>query len=105
MLYQYESEDIRVSIEARWEGDSLIIDGYDIGKRVKQYWGDSDYEYSVSVPPRGVAQLCEIFGVTSENKKGILDALAFRYHSNSAYSDIVKLLDENKIRYEGFSWI
>jgi hypothetical protein len=30
---------------------------YDIGERVKGYWGDSDYEYSSTIPSKSVDQL------------------------------------------------
>ena len=43
-LYHLEREDIKINIVARFEKDKLIIDGYDIGKTVKEAWGDSDYE-------------------------------------------------------------
>jgi hypothetical protein len=27
----------------------LVVEGYDIGKTVEEVWGDSDYEYSITV--------------------------------------------------------
>ena len=104
-LYQHESEDIKVTIDARFDGESLVIDGYDIGKTVKEYWGDSDYEYSTTVPPLGVRQLYAIFRIPENDKKGLLKVLSERYNTNFAYSEIGKMLDENKIKYEGFSWV
>ncbi|HEY9008150.1 MAG TPA: hypothetical protein VIM75_18540 [Ohtaekwangia sp.] len=38
ILYQYTGDAIRITIEARFEDDKLIIDGYDIGSHVKEYW-------------------------------------------------------------------
>lgn len=45
-LTQYKTEDVSVQLVARIdEADNLVLEGYDIGKSVEQYWGDSDYEY------------------------------------------------------------
>lgn len=104
-LYRFVNDDIKIFIDAAFEGDSLIIEGYDIGKRVEEYWGDSDYEYSVTVPPEGVMKLYDLMSVTAGDKQGLLEELARRYHTNSAYSDIRQFLDKNKIKSEGFSWI
>ena len=35
-LFHYECEDITIDIVARFENKNLIIDGYDIGKRVEE---------------------------------------------------------------------
>jgi len=31
------------------ENGNLVFEGYDIGDFVKEYWGDSDYEYWLSI--------------------------------------------------------
>jgi hypothetical protein len=104
MLYHFVSDDIKISIEARFDGESLVIDGYDIGKRVEQYWGDSDYEYTTTINESAVKLLCNLLNIKHGDKAGLLQVLANRYNTNSCYSDIQKLLDDNKIPYEGFSW-
>ena len=35
-LYDYKTNDIRIHVVARFEKDDLVIDGYDIGKRVEE---------------------------------------------------------------------
>ena len=104
MLYQFVSDDIKISIDARFDGESLIIDGYDIGKRVEEYWGDSDYEYTTTINESAVKLLCNLLNIKHADKAGLLHELAKRYNTNTCYSDIQKLLDDNKIPYEGFSW-
>lgn len=37
-----------LDIEINDEG-SLVFEGYDIGDTVKEYWGDSDYEYWLTI--------------------------------------------------------
>ena len=103
-LFELKNEDIRISIEAYFENEVLVIDGYDIGKRVEEYWGDSDYEYLIRVPATGVDFLYQHFKLWAGDQSALLHELAKRYHTNSCYSDIRKLLDDNKIKYEGFTW-
>ncbi len=105
ILYHFVSDDIKITIEAYFEGDLLIIDGYDIGSRVKEYWGDSDYEYSVKIPATGIEFLYHYLDVEKNNQSKLLHALAQRYNTNSCYSDIRKLMEDNKIICEGFSWV
>lgn len=103
-LFHFVSDDIRISIDAKFVGDSLIIDGYDIGKRVDEYWGDSDYEYTTTINAENADMLFRLFNIPSGDKMGLLKELARRYHTNKCYSEIQKLLDDNKIPYESFSW-
>lgn len=104
-LYHFVGFDIKVDVEARFENDSLIIDGYDIGKRVEEYWGDSDYEYSLKIPPQSVNQLYGLLGIEEGDKQNLLQELARRFNTNSCFSEIRKLLDDHHIACEGFSWI
>lgn len=104
-LYHFESDEIKIDIEARFEGEALVIDGYDIGKRVKEYWGDSDYEYTVTVPPEGVLQLYPLFNVSEADKQNLLRGIAKRFHTNTCYSEFRKFLDDNHIPSSGFTWV
>jgi len=103
-LYQFESPDIKVSIEAYFQGEDLIIDGYDIGKNVKEYWGDSDYEYNTTIRTNEVTKLFVVMEIPVGDKNSLLGALQQRFHTNSCYSELRNFLDQQKIRYESFSW-
>jgi hypothetical protein len=103
-LFHFESDDIKIDIEARFEGEALYIDGYDIGKHVKEYWGDSDYEYILTIPPASVDMIYQLMNITSRNKESLLKELALRFNTNTCYSDIRKFLDENQIPCSGFTW-
>jgi len=103
-LYHFVSEDIKITIEAYFEKEYLVIDGYDIGKSVKAYWGDSDYEYQVKIPQAGIDFLYHYLNVVMDDKHALLAALALRFNTNSCYSDIRKLMADNQIVCEGFSW-
>lgn len=99
-LYHSKSEDIKIDISAYFEGSRLVIDGYDIGKRVKEYWGDSDYEYVVKIPLEGVEFLCRHLQIGMGHQQ----ALAKTYNTNFCYSEIRQLMTENNIECEGFTW-
>jgi hypothetical protein len=103
-LYQYKNEEISIHIEAYFENGNLIVSGYDIGKRVKEYFGDSDYEYTTTVHAPEVGKLFALLNV-EENEEALLQALAMKFNTNSCYSAFQTFLGDNKIKYEGFSWM
>jgi hypothetical protein len=103
-LYHLKREDIKINIVARFEGDELIIDGYDIGKTVKEAWGDSDYEYVMTIPAKSLPPLYGLLGVKVGNRKALLKALAKRFHGNKCFSDIGDFLDQNNIEHKTFTW-
>lgn len=103
-LFQHTDEEIKISVQAYFEGEVLVIDGYDVGPKVAEFWGDSDYEYQVRIFPEGVAFVYQFLGVETGNKQALLIALANRFNSNTCYSDIRNLIEENKLPSEGFSW-
>lgn len=101
-----QTENIKVTVETYFDGNgNLVVEGYDIGKTVKEYWGDSDYEYSVTVPAEELKKLCTLLQLPADDKTALLTRLRELYHSNSCFSEIRDLLDKNGIRSEGFSWM
>ena len=105
LLFSLTTENIKVTVEAYFdETDNLIIEGYDIGKTVEEYWGDSDYEYTSTITTEEVNKLYALFNLPAASKKELLSALQSSYHTNTCYSEIQNLLDLNKIKYTGFSW-
>ena len=103
-LFELKNEGIKISITAYFEKDILVIDGYDIGKTVEEYWGDSDYEYVLRIPSAGISFLYKHLNVFEGDQQALLHVLAKRYNSNSCFSEIRQLLDDNKVSYEGFTW-
>jgi hypothetical protein len=103
-LYQYDSPEIKIIIEACFNGDDLVVEGYDIGKRVEECWGDSDYEYSVTVHQAEVLRIYPLLGVAEGDREGLLKAIAERFNDNYAYSQFWDFLNKNGIEGEGFSW-
>jgi hypothetical protein len=104
LLFSMNADHIKVTVEAFFnDAGSLVVEGYDIGKTVEAYWGDSDYEYSVTVPPAEVEKLIAALNLP-ENKEALLTYLQNHYHENDCYSKIRELLDAHAVQYEGFSW-
>jgi hypothetical protein len=103
VLYQFKDEEISVIVEAYFESGNLVVEGYDIGKRVEDFWGDSDYEYSSTVAAEQLDKLYDLFQVPRE-EEALLSALANRFNGNACYSSFQSFLDENQVKYTGFSW-
>ncbi len=103
-LFHFENEDIKIDIVARFDGDNIVIDGYDIGKTVEEAWGDSDYEYAMTIPDRSLPPLYRLLNVKVDDRKALLEALAKRFHGNKCFSIIGDFLDQNSIKHETFTW-
>lgn len=105
VLFSMKTENIKVIIEAYFDKeDNLVIEGYDIGKTVEEYWGDSDYEYSTTISPEEVNKLYVALNITPGSKDELLNYLQIHYNQNDCYSKIVNLLTHHQIKSEGFSW-
>jgi hypothetical protein len=104
LLFSMDTDHIKVTVEAFYDdAGNLVVEGYDIGKTVEEYWGDSDYEYAVTVPPPEVEKLCTALNLPG-NRETLLTYLQAHYHQNDCYSKIRELLDLHAIQQEGFSW-
>lgn len=68
---------------------NLVLEGYDIGESVKEFWGDSDYEYWLTV--------------SKEWKDTVLLLLIKERFELS--SDFQKWLEEKEIPSKFSSWI
>jgi hypothetical protein len=105
ILYSHKNEDIKIIIEAFFDDlGNLIVEGYDIGKTVEEFLGDSDYEYSCTVAPSEVDKLYGVLGIPFGSKKELLTGLQSRFNTNTCYSELRDFLDQNNIKHEGFSW-
>jgi len=103
-LYHLEREDIKIDIVARFEKNKLIIDGYDIGKTVEEAWGDSDYEYVMTIPASSLPEIYRLLDVEVGDRRRLLEALAERFQGNHCFSAIGDFLEKNNIEHESFTW-
>lgn len=103
-LFHFHTPEIKVTVDAYFKNGNLVIEGYDIGKTVKEYWGDSDYEYTTTVHGGEVWKLYPLFNI-QEDENLLLEALARKFNTNTCFSDFRNFCEENNVKYEGFSWI
>ncbi len=104
-LYHYQTPDICIDIDASFLADgSLTVEGYDIGKTVSDAWGDSDYEYSLTIYPDEVKKLYPLFDIKKDDRWGLLNAIKGRFHDNYCFSKFSDFLIQNNINASGFSW-
>ena len=68
-LYEDRGETSRFIYASIAEGGALVVLGQDIGKAPEKWWGDTDYEFWVTVPP--------------EHKDDVLLALIERLYSGN----------------------
>jgi hypothetical protein len=104
ILYFFQSPDIKISQILYFSDDRLVFEGYDIGKRVEEAFGDSDYEYDFEVPKEEVGKFYPLFNVTPGDKKGLLLKLYERFAGNYSYSQMRDFMQENGIDSRGVSW-
>ena len=105
LLFSMDTDTIKVTIEMYFnEAGNLILEGYDIGKSVEEYWGDSDYEYSATVASEEVDKLYLLLGLTTGSRTELLSYFQEHYHANDCYSKIREFFTTHNIQHEGFSW-
>ncbi len=103
-LYQVFNPEISIDIQAYFDGENLVIKGYDIGKKVEEVWGDSDYEYVTTILEDEVTKLYALIQVKEGDKSELLKVLSEKFNTNTCYSEIGKFLENNHIKTDGFSW-
>lgn len=51
ILYSHKSPEMTSTLTAKIkENGDLVLEGYDLGKRARELFGDSDYEYWLTIP-------------------------------------------------------
>ena len=103
-LFTIDRKDIKVTIDLRFDGENLKLDGYDIGKTVNDIFGDSDYEYSITVSSENLPKLYEINKVANGKKEELINALAVFLSENKAYSLFHDYLKENEIEFTSYTY-
>ena len=103
-LYHLKNSNIEIDIRLGFEGDALRLIGYDIGKSVEDAWGDSDYEYEITVKDEGLIKLYGIHQILIGQKETLVNKIAETITGNFAYSMFEKYLDKHKVKYESFTW-
>jgi hypothetical protein len=93
-IARHESSDISISIDAHIDSDGgLRLEGNDVGSRVKELLGDSDYEYLIDVPASEIGRL-------------LLLLLKEKYDGDTeAVSKFKTFCESNGIAHSFFNWV
>jgi len=93
-IARQEGSDITISIHAHISPDGgLRLEGDDVGKRVEELFGDSDYEYWVDVPASEIGRLLLL--LLKEKYDGDLQAV----------SKFRTFCESNGIAHRFFNWM
>jgi hypothetical protein len=105
-LFSLHTPDIKISMQIYFtEKGQLYFDGYDIGKRVEEIFGDSDYEYSYTIEPDEVDKFYYILNLKMGDKYSLLQVLKAMFSNDDAYSLFGNFMTVHCIKFERFIWI
>lgn len=102
-LYIFRSDDINIFITASFKDGNLMIEGLDIGPKVEAAWGETDYEYIITVQQDQLENLCKVLNPVTTREEDILRQLANTFGGSTCFSDIQHTLKENNIAYSFFN--
>jgi hypothetical protein len=103
-LFYHQDERIRIDIRLGFEGERLKLDGYDIGETVREIWGDSDYEYFLTVAGEELEKLYRLSGIEVGRKRELVEHLAVSLSTHEAFSKFKDYLTANEIQCAVFTW-
>ena len=93
-IFRKDGEEF-TSIEANFNSNGdLSIDGQDMGPLVEEFWGDSDYEYFLTIPKSEMNDFILVLIKKAFSKNGKLH-----------FSDLMNICKENEIKYHYDYWI
>lgn len=103
-LFELTNEYLKVTVDASFENGDLLVDGYDIGRAAEEWWGDSDYEYSVTVKKEDLLALCNALGLNTVSHEAILEKMKEKFSGNHGFTAFSDFLKSKRIKYYSFSW-
>jgi hypothetical protein len=108
ILYESRDKDIRIIITARINpnGD-LVVDGHDLGPRVKRLQGDYDYEYAFTIKAKDKGTMMRYLqnqGKQVYSDQELLQWLKENYGHNHGFSELMNFCKEIDVPFESFFW-
>ena len=95
-----ENREHYLSIELKENGD-LFLDGWDVTPVAKDFYGDSEYEYTKTIKNQDLHYLKIAFNVV--NGKDILEFLEENFSGEKSF-EFERLLNENNVPFELDVW-
>jgi hypothetical protein len=100
-LYRYEDSYVDMAVIAYFRKETLIIVGYNVGKKMEDEWSDPDFQLiKVTVDQEEVMKLYPLLNVSVGDKAGLLNSLAEKFNTISCYGEFLDFLDSNGIKDE-----
>jgi len=95
---------ISIYVTASLAEGELIISGQDIGEAPEEFWGDSDYEYWLTVPSADTEKFFKLLCADNPGSDP-LDVLRKRFHGESAFRGIRAFCQRNgiKAKFDSYS--
>jgi hypothetical protein len=103
-LYYYKGASVTIYVDAYFKEGNLVVEGIDIGKSVEDAWGDSDYEYSITVKKDNLDALCNSLGIETDNQDVILKKMEEKFSGEKGFPAFSDFLRQNGIDFDPFSW-
>ena len=86
-LCESKQERVSICVTASLIDGKLIISGQDTGDAPEEFWGDSDYEYWLTIPATDTKKLFNLLCADNPDADP-MDVLQNRFHGESAFSSI-----------------
>ena len=104
-LFKETREDIQITINAYLEKGELKLEGHDVGRVVKDAWGNGNsYEYFLSLSQEDTDKLFKKLGVSDASDEQRLVALKGEFNWESDFFFFCKYCEDNKIKTSFSSW-
>ncbi|HVV56423.1 MAG TPA: hypothetical protein VHC47_13905 [Mucilaginibacter sp.] len=103
ILYHLDTGVDKCDIHLRFEGDVLVLDGYDRGALTKQLTGDFDYEYRITVAMPALLLLYDRFGLQTGQRQALIAQIAIEISGANAYTLFRKMLSDTGVAFDSWS--
>ena len=104
-LFKETREDVQITINAYLEKGELKLEGHDVGKIVKDAWGNGNsYEYFLSLSQEDTEKLFKKLGSSDKSDEQKLITLKNTFSWENDFSEFSKYCEKNKIKTSFSSW-
>ena len=97
ILFQKQSPDYHITIEAFFHKSKLVVKGYETGKDIHIEFAGNDREQATYVPKKEAAKLYKVFGLEENDDIKLLQALGKQFNTSRCYKDFNDFLADNGI--------
>ena len=105
-LCNYKSERVDIDVRACIEDGCLTIEGQDVGKSTKEFWGDSDYEYWYKFDKGATEKLCQLLTKRCTIiETALLQVLKQKYSGIDGCKKLRNFCDKNDIDYKFSNYV